>query len=72
MIDNYSRASFDEREQSKHFSVKAKKNSQERRKLKINQKYYDPKNSHGSSSLYFSNLKSPNSVNEIDIWSSKG
>ena len=72
MIDNYSRASLDEKEQSKCLLVKGKRRSQSRRKLKLSQKYYDPKNSQGSSSLYFSNLRSPNSVNEIDVFGGKG
>ena len=52
--------------------MKGKRRSQSRRKLKLSQKYYDPKNSQGSSSLYFSNLRSPNSVNEIDVFGGKG
>ena len=62
MIENCSRASLDDREESRYLSARPYKGSQSKRKLKINQKYYDHKNSQASSSLYFSNLKSPNSM----------
>ena len=62
MMENSSRASFDEREDQRYAFSKGKRVSQSKRKLRINQKHYDGKNSQASSFFYHSHLKSPNSI----------